>query len=331
MIEVRPATTDNDLAHIARIVSTVTPDDPISVEEMRWSDAAYPGGRRFVAWLDGRAVGAGSAGRVYMYPPDFDALWGSTAVLPEHRRRGVGGALLAAISNVAREAGKSELMGRTSADQREAIEFLARRGFHEYERMKVVRLDLARRSIPEVAAPDGLIVSSLEEHPELVEGVYEVSREALPDIPGEGPTEPESLEDFRKRDVDRPSIPAGGFVIAIDAATGTVVGYANLLVAPGNPKVAWHGMTGVARAWRGRGVATALKRATIAWAIANGLEALEGANDIVNAPMRAINARLGYEPQPDEIGVRGPILEASAPGPAAVAAPAPAAVAAPAP
>ena len=38
------------------------------------------------------------------------------------------------------------------------------------------------------------------------------------------------------------------------------------------PSEAWHDMTAVARAWRGRGVAGALKRATIAWAIEHGLD-----------------------------------------------------------
>ena len=65
--------------------------------------------------------------------------------------------------------------------------------------------------------------------------------------------------------------------------------------------------TGVARAWRGRGLARALKAGTIAWALDNGLEALEGSNDIDNAPMRAVNRRLGYEPEPDEIQFRGPL------------------------
>lgn len=312
MIEVLPATSDEDLAHVARIVSTVAPDDPISVEEMRWSDATYPGGRRFVAWLRGEPVGAGTAGRVYMYPPEYDALWGNVSVLPEHRRLGVGEQLVAALSGVARDAGKSTLMGRTTADRPEALAFLAKRGFVEYERMKIVRLELAGLAPPPIGPPKGVGITSLEARPELVEGVYEVSKEALPDIPGEDPRPPETIEAFRLRDVDRPSIPPGGFAVAVEAATGAVVGYANLLLAPGNPSVAWHGMTGVARAWRGRGIAGALKRATIAWAIGHGLEALEGANDIDNAPMRAVNARLGYRPQPDEIGVRGPILQPTA-------------------
>lgn len=322
MIEVRPATTDDDLATVARIVTTVCPDIPTSVEDMRWSDEKYPGGKRFTAWLDGVAAGAGGAGRIYMFPAEFDGLWGNISVLPELRRRGVGSALLAALSDVAREAGKTMLMGRTTSDRQDAIDFLEHRGFREHERMKVVRLELAGASRPVVEAPEGLLISSLAEHPELVPGVYEVAKEVLPDIPGEGPMAPDTLDEFRTRDVDRPTIPPGAFVLGIDAATGAVVGYANLMLVPGNPKVAWHGMTGVARGWRGRGVATALKRATIAWAIDNGLEALEGANDVVNAPMRAVNRRLGYQPQPDEVGFRGPLAPpASAPvaGPAAPA------------
>jgi RimJ/RimL family protein N-acetyltransferase len=55
----------------------------------------------------------------------------------------------------------------------------------------------------------------------------------------------------------------------------------------------------------GPGVAGALKRATVRWAIANGLGALETGNDVDNAGMRAVNARLGFRPLPDSIGMRG--------------------------
>ena len=67
-------------------------------------------------------------------------------------------------------------------------------------------------------------------------------------------------------------------------------------------------MTAVVRDWRGRGVAGALKRATIGWAIANGLEALETGNDLDNAAMRAVNARLGFRPLPDLMTMRGPLF-----------------------
>ena len=307
MLEIRPATTDDDLARVARIVSAVQPDSPTTVEDMRYHDAHYPGGRRFVAWLDGEPVGAGGAGRVYIYPPEFEGLWGNLSVLESHRGRGVGTALLAAVSDHARSEGKTKLMGRTTADRPATIAFLERRGFEERERMKAVQLDLAGLDLPPARTPPGITLTSLEARPDLVPGVHQVAREALPDIPGDGPIAPLSLEEFRIRDVDHPNVPHGAFAVALDEASGRVVGYANLILVPGRPTVAWHGMTAVARAWRGRGLASALKRATIAWAGEHGLEALETTNDVDNAPMRAVNARLGYRPLPDEIIFLGPL------------------------
>jgi GNAT superfamily N-acetyltransferase len=117
------------------------------------------------------------------------------------------------------------------------------------------------------------------------------------------------LAEFRARDVDRPSIPKDGFFVAVDEATGRVVGYASLILVPGQAnRKAWHDMTAVLRSWRGRGLATALKRATIGWAIENGIEVLITGNDVGNAPMRAVNARLGYRPLPDLLTMRGPLF-----------------------
>lgn len=311
MLEIRPATSDEELGHIARIVTRVDPDNPMSVAEMRWQEEHYPGGQRFLAVLDGLVVGGGGVGRVYMYPPEFPGLWGNITVLPEHRRRGVGSAIYAAVSDVAREAGKPMIIFRTTSDRPEAIEFLEHRGFEEHERMRVVRLSLDGAELPAIAAPPGIEITSLEARPDLVPGVYAVAVETMPDIPGDGPVAPDTLQEFRVREVDRAAIPAGAFAVALEAGTDNVVGYANLLFPPGTSSVAWHGMTAVARAWRGRGVARALKAATIAWAAANGLESLDTANDIDNEPMRAVNRRLGYEPRPDEIYFRGPLASAA--------------------
>lgn len=306
MLEIREATTDEDLGHMVAIVSRVSPDNPMSIDEARWQDARYPGGKRFLAWLDGVPVGCGGAGRVYMYAEDFPALWGNISVLPEHRERGVGGALLEAIGGVALAAGKPELYGRTTGDRPEAIRFLERRGFREVERMKVVRLDLAGLEPAATNPPAGITITSLEASPELADRLYEVAVEALPDIPGDGRMDPGTPEEFRARDVDRALLPKGGYAVAVDDASGSVVGYSNLMLVVNNPGLAWHGMTAVRRAFRGRGVAGALKRATIAWGAANGLTAIETANDVDNAPMRAVNRKLGYRPMPDEVYFQGP-------------------------
>lgn len=312
---VRPATADTaDLEAIAWVVNAATPDNPTSVEEMRWSDETFPGTARYLAEDAGRAVGAATAGRIYMYPATFPALWGSVDVRPEARRRGIGSALLRTISSFARAAGKPHLHVSVSEGRPGAIAFLRGHGFVEYQRSKSMRLDLAGVPRPAVDPPDGIRVTSLEAQTDLVAGVHAVAVASFVDIPGGGePISPGNLAEFRARDVDRPSIPPGGFVIAVDAATDRVVGYASLLMLPGSTTVAYHDMTAVVRDWRGRGLAGALKRATIAWAMDNGITALETGNDDANAPMRAVNARLGYRPQPDELTMEGLADEARIP------------------
>ena len=154
-----------------------------------------------------------------------------------------------------------------------------------------------------------MTLTTLAAHPDLVPGVHRVALEAFADIPGgDEPMAVGDLAEFRARDVDRDSIPAEAFFVAVDAATGDVVGYSSLMLTPGSTTTAWYDMTAVLRAWRGRGLALALKRATIGWAIGRGLTALDTGNDVDNAPMRAVNARLGFRPLPDLLTLRGPLF-----------------------
>jgi RimJ/RimL family protein N-acetyltransferase len=55
-------------------------------------------------------------------------------------------------------------------------------------------------------------------------------------------------------------------------------------------------MLGTLAQFRGRGLGTAAKLATIQWAAANGITQMFTTNDEANAPMLAINRRLGYTP-----------------------------------
>jgi GNAT superfamily N-acetyltransferase len=88
--------------------------------------------------------------------------------------------------------------------------------------------------------------------------------------------------------------PAGQF-IALDGdvwAGVAAVGYTE------SRNLLYHNMTGVDRAYRGRGIASALKWATIAYAIETGAAVLETHNDSSNAPMLAINRAFGYRSEP---------------------------------
>jgi GNAT superfamily N-acetyltransferase len=297
-----------DLSAVVAIVNTVNPEYPTSLEETTWGDATYPGAVRFLAEESGRPVGAATVGRIWMLPPEFDGLWATIDVLPEARRRGIGGAMYAAISETARERSKTTLFIDTQADRPQSVAFLEHRGFVETDRYRMVALDLRGLDPPVPAPPPGITITTLADRPDLLAAVYDIAVETYPDVPSSvEPMATGTYDEFVARDVDRPGMPRDAFFVAVDDAVGKAVGWASLLFKPGSSTVAYHDMTTVARAWRGRGIATALKRATIAWAIRHGLELLETGNDVSNAPMRAVNRRLGYEPRPDHIEFRGPL------------------------
>ena len=115
------------------------------------------------------------------------------------------------------------------------------------------------------------------------------------------------IDRWRAAYLEGPSALPGGCFVAL--ADGEAVGIAGLTALDARPGTAEHLLTGVRRAWRGRGIATALKRAQIEWARSAGLERLVTTNDETNVPMRGINARLGYEPRPGAIVVRGPLAD----------------------
>lgn len=310
-IEIRPIDPADEAAveRYAEIRSDVMPDNPDSPAHARWEDATYPGEvtRLLAVEATGEAVATGSTGRIWMYGPEFERFWLGIWVLPGARGRGVGSRLYRALSDAARAAGKTGFQTELSEAHAEGHRFLAARGFVEVDRAKSVRLDLAGIARPAVEAPPGFALTTLAARPDLVEGVHRVAIEAFPDIPtGDAPVDPLTLDGFIARDVDQAGIPRDAFFVALDEA-GEVAGYASLQLLPGSTTVAWHDMTAVRPAYRGRGAATTLKRATIAWAIDHGLAALETGNDEANAPMRAVNLRLGYRPLPDTIGLNGPL------------------------
>ena len=80
--------------------------------------------------------------------------------------------------------------------------------------------------------------------------------------------------------------------VALDE--GRVVGYAALYDRISG--LAEHGLTAVLRSHRGRGIATALKRALLRWAAEHGYRELSTWTQDGNAAMQAVNLKLGYRP-----------------------------------
>lgn len=292
--------------------ASITPDDADSVENAAWEDATYPGQVfRLLALVDGTPVGVATTGRLHIYPADHPAYYLGCWVLADWRRRGIGTALLEAASGIARAHGKSGFRTWISEGRTEGVEFLERRGFEVIGRDKIVTLHLEGLAPPPVLPPPGFEITTLAARPDLAEGLWRVAVEAFPAIPATTPVDPGPLEEFLARDVNHVLIPQDALAIAIETRTGEVAGYAALKLAAGEARIAYHDMTAVRPAFQSRGLATALKRATIAWAIAAGLDELRTGNDEDNAPMRAVNAALGYTPRPDYLAMRGQLTPAT--------------------
>ncbi|MGH3060725.1 MAG: GNAT family N-acetyltransferase, partial [Gaiellaceae bacterium] len=204
--------------------------------------------------------------------------------------------------------GLEAVEGHVAEDDAESLAWAGRRGFAEVSRDSWLALDLRPLEPPPADPPAGVDIVTLAARPELLRGVYEVAGEAYPDIPGhEG--EMESFDDWVALDMSGPNDDPEGIFVALAGAD--VVGYSKFHLPQARPGVAVHDITGVRRAWRGRGIAGALKRAQIAWAKERGYERLETWNETRNTPIRKLNERLGYRLAPGRVLVRGPLFHSA--------------------
>ena len=120
------ATSDADLEALVDVRRRATPDLVGTVENLRFQletkaqPLAY-----LVARHDGEPV---ACGYVEAWPP-FAV--GDVTVVPEHRRRGIGAAVLSDISARARGFGNDSIQGEVRESDAQSRAFLERRGFVE--------------------------------------------------------------------------------------------------------------------------------------------------------------------------------------------------------
>jgi RimJ/RimL family protein N-acetyltransferase len=113
-----------------------------------------------------------------------------------------------------------------------------------------------------------------------------------------------TYEHWARENLEGPGALPEACVIALDGEE--VVGYTALRRYGADSPEAENRLTAVRRPWRRRGIATALKRAQIEAARTAGIETISTTNDELNVGMRGVNARLGYEPEPERVVVSGP-------------------------
>jgi mycothiol synthase len=187
------------------------------------------------------------------------------------------------------------------------LDWVRRAGFAETARELVVALPLDGREPPAVDPPGGVRIVSWADEPGLAPQLHAIASEAIPDIPGEEDAVVPPLEEWLRNDMSGPYDRPEAVLVAL--AGDEAVGYAKLHLPAARGDVAVNDLTAVRRTWRGRGVAGALKRAQLGWAIRNGYASLETLNEERNAPIRALNARFGYRPAGTWVRVEGSTQE----------------------
>jgi mycothiol synthase len=285
-ISIRPVTSIADYASWREVRMLVMPDERApTIDGLRAQ--AGPRHKYVLAELNGTLAGSGFVGKSSLAGQASVA----ARVLPACRRQGVGSAVLRLLAQEATAMGFT-MAGANVADAGSA-RFAERHGFREVDReIEQVRAIGDEREPP---APPGVAIVSVSDRPELWLAAYEfVGVQAFQDMATVAVLEVTPQEWQQDWITD----PHAMFVAVAD---GAVIGCAGLMPDPDEPRRAEHALTAVRRDWRRRGVGTALKRATLAWAAANGLSEVYTWTQRGNDGMRALNAHLGFRTRAESI------------------------------
>ncbi len=301
LVETRPLRDARDLEQVVGIHNLVYPDDPITVEDfVSWGQQARER-IDLAAETGGKIVGGARAFLDSLRPNPWVHIW----VPPDERRQGAGSALFAEAARWAASKGHTAFEAWVREDDPGGIAFASGLGFEETGREHGLTLDLTAVEAPTVETPAGIELSTWAERPELTHGLHEVYAEAVVDVPGEEDAKVASFEEWLRKDMQSAGDRADATFVAL--AGDEVVGYAKFAFSGAQPTTAHHDLTGVKRAWRGRGIARALKATQIRWAKENGYEEVRTRNEERNVPIKKLNDLFGYRPAVGRIYLRGPL------------------------
>lgn len=291
-----------DYPRFVAIANACAPEAPRTEAAARRADDAFDAGcyhrTRLVAELaDGFVAGWGELG--HLEDPDHpDTYFLDILVDPTHRRLGLGGALFDALLGEARERGAATLGAAAKASCPAALRFLAERGFVEARRGTTAVLDLRRghSAAGEAKASGsdlpGIRITTLAALRQARRDALVAAHRLFAAVAyGEESCEQVPFAVFLAH-VEAPNALPEGYFLALDG--DRPVGQSALFAADGDPTALQQDLTGVLPSHRRRGVATALKRAAIAFATEAGYREIRTLNEEGNAPMRAINEALGF-------------------------------------
>jgi GNAT superfamily N-acetyltransferase len=304
MLSLRPVVVPDDYPCIAEIL-TLTGDTPVTADRLAANDANLPATtrrHRLVAVNpDGTIVAYGVASHGGFSKPGRFGVRVFTH--PAFRRKGAGSTLWEALVAFVREQGGTSLTTAAHDNDQDAIAFIEKRGFNQVRHIFESQTDLTEHDgsayahVVTALEAAGIRFFTLAEQPgeETERALYTVDSLVAWDNPGDDIGEFPSFEDWRKmllrRDGQRPEF------IGIAADGERVVGFTTMYPTT-VADLMDIGFTGVLREYRGRGIALALKVRAAQVALRFGAKAIRTGNDSRNAPMLAVNEKLGYKRLP---------------------------------
>lgn len=305
---VRPARPD-EYAVVSRLLTLTHPHDPTSPEDLtqqladqdRWG---YHAGCLLLS-EDGRPVGAAmfSQSLGAYHPRRFLARVG---VDPQCQRRGLGGQLWRTVVERLVALGAQSVRVTAREDHPDAPGFVQRRGgvADHWFFTSALSLDDFRPEAHQDALrrceASGIRLVDLtrlrgQQFPDLNRRLCALMNEVRLDVPRSEPATPLSQDLFDKAVLGDFGLIPEGYVLA--ERGGQLLGQTTLFT-NGESEDLFTGLTGVVRACRGQGVATALKVQALRVARAHGARRVITDNASTNTGMLAVNDRLGFVRDP---------------------------------
>lgn len=320
---IRPSTPD-DVPTLVDISNAIDPQNRISVatfearERSRRPDLFF---ERVVLEQDGDLIGFGGYGQTEWFANPHMLIVG-VQVRPECQGQGHGRRLYEYLLGEAARQQPQRLMAFTASDRPRATRFLEARGWRVIAQERPCAVQLAGADLSGLDAAlahlqaQGYQVrtfAELEGDPEREAKYYALDVDADRDVPtpeGERLQTP-TLERYWERVRANPHFdPALWFVAVREGEYGALT----QLYRSDTPGVLRTGFTGTARAHRRRGLALALKLTALARARELGAHEVRSENDATNAPMIAINDRLGFRELPAQLVYALEVEEGKSPG-----------------
>jgi GNAT superfamily N-acetyltransferase len=311
-----------DYPAVATVRSAAAPKDAVSVEGLQDRDQHTPEAikcRRWVAEMRGEVVGVGEYTQsTDLYHPRVFRL--IICVAPNHQGQGVGSMLYEHLVHELRPFEPVAFQARAHEDEINALRFLRGRGFREDFRQWESHLDVSEfdvdrwRAVEDRVRTLGVQIATLADLAADMDRdrrLYDLEVETGGDVPSpdsvrksQWPRDENRFQRYADRILNDPDRPPWTYLVAVKDGE-----YIGLSYGEGDPesRIFDIDMTGVRRAYRGMGVATALKVRGIAQARAGGYATIRTWNDTANAPILALNDKLGFVRQPALIFFEKPL------------------------